>query len=145
MRFPIHLSYYVHTLFPSFYTVPEPLVTLTAPPLDSLLAGSPLEFMCSVDLGTVPAIDTDVNVTVIWKQNNQQLSNDSSNTRIMSTTTQSAMESLYESLLQFSTLSSLLDSGTYTCTGVVTPTVNENFVAGSTETASYTITVVGKT
>ena len=109
-----------------------------APNASSFLAGSSITFQCSVQLDNSGVIDTPVMVTTLWERNDEVLDGDS---RITATQTQSDVYR-YNSVLEFSTLSSTQDPGDYSCVVTIIP-VDEQFVTGSMMEATHSLSVTG--
>ena len=119
--------------------VPEPAVAVLSTQDDKLLSGTYLRINCSIDLN--PAVDTQVAVTNLWQRNEVDISD---NSRVM-VSQPSEMEShYYEAYIEFSTLSSAVDGGTYICTVTAAPSTMQEYIISGIGAASYTITVVGK-
>ena len=99
---------------PLVVPVPSVVVTRTQE-YDNLLAGSTLTIYC--DITIVANVDTPFNVTTTWTHNNTVLV---SNSRVMIIEPFSTDFNEYQSRIEFSTLSSTIDSGVYTCDVSVT-------------------------
>ena len=96
--------------------VPVPSVNVTRTQVyDNLLAGSTLTIYCDIAIDV--NVDTPFNVTLTWTHNNTVLL---SNSRVTIINPYSTSLNGYQSRIEFSTLSSTLDSGTYTCDVSVT-------------------------
>ena len=77
---------------------------------NSLLAGSTLTIYCDITIDV--NVDTPFNVTSTWTRDNTVLL---PNSRIMIIDPYSTSLNGYQSRIEFSTLSSIIDSGVYTC------------------------------
>ena len=96
--------------------VPFPSVVVTrTQEYDNLVAGSTVTIYC--DIAIDDNIDTPFNVTTTWTCNNTVLV---SNSRVMIFEPYSTDFNQYQSRIEFSTLSSTIDSGAYTCDVSVT-------------------------
>lgn len=102
------------------------------------LAGTLLEMQCSISLDDT--IDTEVEITVAWQKDGRELNEQD---RVRALPVHSVESSRYDSLLQFTTLSSDTDDGMYTCMGTVIPSENRNYITSSTESAALSISVKG--
>ncbi len=84
-------------------------------------------------------IDTTITTSISWERNSEVLIIDS---RINAT--QAQMDTyIYESLLEFSTLSSTLDTGDYSCVATAVP-VDQEFAISSVGTAVHYLSVTGE-
>ena len=135
--FEISHTHHTHT---HTHTVPEPLVTLSAPVSEVFLAGTTLQLECSVQLDNLGAVDTAVSLSTTWDRSGVELMDGD---RITIAQTQIDPYE-YQSILTFSTVSSTMDNGNYTCTATVSPTDNEQYVASSTRGDFHSISVTGK-
>ena len=91
--------------------VPVPSVVVThTQGYNNLLAGSTLTIYCDIAIDV--NVDTPFNVTTTWTHNNTVLQ---PNSRIMIIDPYSTSFNKYQSRIEFSTLSSTIDSGVYTC------------------------------
>ena len=97
-----------------------------------------LELTCIVDFDET--VDTDVGIELQWQIDGTQLNEDN---RIRSFPPMLVGSSRYSSSLQFITLSSSLDSGTYTCVATVYSTDPNISFRNSTGSTTYTLTVTG--
>ena len=77
---------------------------------NNLLAGSTLTIYCDITIDV--NVDTPFNVTTTWTHNNTVLL---SNSRVTIINPYSTSFNKYQSRVEFSTLSSTIDPGTYTC------------------------------
>ena len=77
---------------------------------NNLLAGSTLTIYCDIAIDV--NVDTSFNVTTTWTHNNTVLL---SNSRVTIIDPYSTSFNMYQPHIEFSTLSSTIDSGTYTC------------------------------
>lgn len=102
------------------------------------LAGMFAEMRCSISLDD--AVDTQVDAAVSWVKDGEEL-NETVRVRILSARLVGG--SRYDSLLQFSTLSSSIDSGDYMCISTIFPTENGYYITNTTEMASFSLTVTG--
>ena len=82
---------------------------------NNLLAGSNLTIYCDITIDV--NVDTPFNVTSTWTHDNTVLL---SNSRMMIIDPYSTSLNEYQSRIEFSTLSSTIDSGVYTCDVSVT-------------------------
>ena len=120
--------------------VPEPTVAIELSDAQaSFLAGTPLELSCSIQLDS--AIDSVVSISTVWQRDGLNITGSA---RITITPPTVTISLQYVSLLQFSTLSSSTDSGSYTCVTTVGPTSSESYIVGATGMDVYTTTVDGK-
>ena len=108
------ILYDTHYIFSPVVSVPLVVVRHTQE-YNNLLAGSTLTIYCDITIDV--NVGTPFNVTLTWTHNNTILL---SNSRIMIIDSYSTSLSVYQSRIEFSTLSSTLDSGTYTCDVSVT-------------------------
>ena len=119
--------------------VPEPAVAVLSTGDDNLLSGTYLRINCSIDLN--PAVDTQVTVTNLWLRNGMEISD---NSRVMVIQPSETESHHYEAYIEFSTLSSAVDSGTYICTVTAAPSTLQEYIISGIGAVSYMITVVGK-
>lgn len=119
-----------------FAVIPPDVEMMLIQP-EPYLAGMLLEMQCSVILNDF--IDTQVDVNVLWQKDGRELAKPD---RIRVSPVHSVESSHYGSLLQFSVLSSS-DDGIYTCTGIVVPMENINYITSSTESAALSLSVTG--
>ena len=117
--------------------VPSPSVTLSHNPESGILRhGDNLTLTCTIQLDG--AIDTGVDVTVLWTGPPGNISSDNPTATMDSGT-------VYESTVTFSSLETS-DSGDYTCTATVSPDPSSEFVAesgGRTDTLSIIVGEAG--
>ena len=107
---------------------------------DNLLAGSNLTIYC--DIAIDDTVDTPFNVTTTWTRNDTVLV---SNSRVMIIEPYSTDFNQYQSRIEFSTLSSTMDSGVYTCDVSVTSDSDYLYLFDADdENDSTTFTVIGK-
>ena len=123
--------------------VPVPLVNVTRTQVyDNLLAGSTLTIYCDIAIDV--NVDTPFNVTTTWTHNNTVLV---SNSRVMIIGPYSTDFNGYQSRVEFSTLSSTMDSGVYTCDVSVTSDSDYLYVFDAdneNDTTTFTVIHVGK-
>ena len=121
--------------------VPVPLVDVTRTQVyDNLLAGSTLTIYCDIDIDV--NVDTPFNVTTTWTRNDTVLV---SNSRVTIIGPYSTDFNGYQSRIEFSTLSSTMDSGVYTCDVSVTSDSDYLYVIDAeNEDDTTTFTVIGK-
>lgn len=116
-------------------TVTQPTVSLTVPERSSYLAGSSLELSCLIDV--TPDVDTNVTVTGAWLHDGTPLATGGRYTVTDPELTEVTNE--YSSALQFSTLSSALDTATYTCEATVSSSNPLITMASATDFLSLTV------
>ena len=122
---------------PLVVPVPSVVVTRTQK-YDNLLAGSTLTIYC--DIGIDDNVDTPFNVTTTWTHNSTVLV---SNSRVMIVEPYSTDFNQYQSRIEFSTLSSTIDSGAYTCDVSVTGDSDYLYVIDAdneNDTTTFTVT-----
>ena len=121
--------------------VPVPLVNVTrTQEYNNLLAGSTLTIYCDIAIDV--NVDTPFNVTTTWTRNNTVLL---SNSRVTIIEPYSTDFNEYQSRIEFSTLSSTMDSGVYTCDVSVTSDSDYLYVFDAdNENDTTTFTVIGK-
>ena len=121
--------------------VPVPFVNVTRTQVyDDLLAGSTLTIYCDIDIDV--NVDTPFNVTTTWTRSNIVLV---SNSRVMIIGPYSTDFNQYQSRIEFSTLSSTMDSGVYTCDVSVTSDSDYLYVFDAeNENDSTTFNVIGE-
>ena len=122
-----------------YFSVPSPNVEVQASQLGPYLAGMLTELRCSVDFGD--SVDTMVDVSVVWERNGAALSETA---RVRTVSPRAVGASRYDALLQFSTLSSSADGGSYACRSTIFPTENTNYITNSTGTGVFSFDVIGK-
>ena len=83
--------------------------------------------MCSAEL--IPEVDAGVSVNSTWRRSGESLSSDG---RIAVSVTTQVNALVYQSELQFNTLSQIVDSGEYTCEVVVVPSPPSIFINSGT-------------
>ena len=107
----------LHCMFISVpLVVPAPSVVVTRTQVyDNLLAGSTLTIYCDIAIDV--NVDTPFNVTTTWTHSNTVLL---SNSRVTIIEPYFTDFNGYQSRIEFSTLSSTMDSGVYTCDVSVT-------------------------
>lgn len=120
------------------FLVPSPNVGVTVSQSEPYHAGMFAELRCSIDLDS--GIDTQVDVAVVWQKDGVELNE---TVRVRALSPHLVGDSRYDTLLQFSTLSSSIDSGNYMCMSTIFPTENRNYITNSTETTSIEISVTG--
>ena len=115
--------------------VPSPSVTLSRDPESGILRhGDNLTLTCTIQLDG--AIDTGVDVTVLWTGPPGSISPDNPTPTMDSGT-------VYESTVTFSSLETS-NSGGYTCTATVSPDPSSEFVAESGEGTETLNIIVGE-
>lgn len=119
--------------------VPSPNIVVMVSQPEPYLAGMFAELRCSISLDD--AIDTRVAVAVLWQRDGEELNE---TVRVRKLPPQEVGSSRYDALLQFSTLSSTIDSGNYMCVGTVSSTANRNYITNSSGTTPFLFSVTGK-
>ena len=115
--------------------VPSPSVTLSRDPESGTLRhGDNLTLTCTIQLDG--AIDTGVDVTVVWTGPPGNISPDNPTPTMDSDT-------VYESTVAFSSLNTS-DSGAYTCTATVSPVPSSEFITESEGGIDTLNIIVGK-
>ena len=115
--------------------VPSPSVNLSRDPESGTLRHSDnLTLICTIQLDE--AIDTGVDVTVVWNGPAGNISPDNPTPTMVSDT-------VYESTVTFSSLETS-DSGGYTCTATVSPDPSSEFITESGEGTDTLSIIVGK-
>ncbi len=131
-----------HDYYSLAYYLSVPLsdveVEVRVPQSEPYLAGMFMELRCSINLDD--AVDTRVDVSVMWQKDGEVV-NETDRVRILPARLVGG--SRYDSSLQFNTLSSNVDSGAYMCISIAFPTESTNYITNSTQTASFSISVVG--
>ena len=137
--------------------VPVSSVYLRQSRESNLLAGSNLILTC--DISVDPNVDTPFTVDVTWNMTDQQIMSsgdfrDDINSNSMLTDTDRVNISSvmmrsgfnkYRSTVNFTTLSSIEDSGTYTCIVTIEPApVYEYLMSSDINYTSINLTVIGK-
>ena len=113
--------------------VPSPSVILSRDPESGILRhGDNLTLTCTIQLDG--AIDTGVDVTVLWTGPPGSISPDSPTMD---------SDTVYESTVAFSSLVTS-DSGDYTCTATVSPDPSSEFITESGEGTDTLNIIVGK-
>ena len=118
----LQIKYWPLISIPPVVPVPSVLVMHTQK-YDNLLAGSTLTIYCDIAIDV--NVDTPFNVTTTWTRDNKVLL---SNSRVTIIDLNSTSLNGYQSRIEFSTLSSTIDSGTYTCDVSVTSDSNYLYV-----------------
>ena len=118
--------------------VPQPTIEVGAVQSGPYLAGMLAELRCSVTLDDT--VDTQVSVDVAWRRNGGELSE---TVRVRSLPARMVGGSRYDALLQFSTLSSSVDSGSYMCISTVFPMESRDYITNTTQTTSFSFSVAG--
>ena len=129
-------------MFISFpLVVPAPSVNVTRTQVyNNLLAGSTLTIYCDITIDV--NVDTPFNVTTTWTHDNTVLV---SNSRVTIIDPYSTGFNKYQSRIEFSTLSSTIDSGVYTCDVSVTSNSDYLYVMDAeNENNITTFTVISK-
>ena len=125
---------------PLVVPVPSVVVTRTQE-YDNLLAGSTLTIYCDITIDV--NVDTPFNVTTTWTLDNTVLL--LPNSRVTIIELFSTDFNKYQSRIEFSTLSSTIDSGTYTCDVSVTSDSDYLYVIDAENgNNTTTFTVIGK-
>lgn len=115
------------------------MVQVEIQPAAVTYAGNNVNLRCTVILlGGV--IGSDVRVNITWTKNGATFSGVSGRVTIREETVTST---LFYNQLQFSPLSSSMDSGTYVCMVTVTP-VQQQFVMGASGVGSMVLNVISK-
>lgn len=128
------------TSFSNFSTVPQPRVEVTTfHGTTPIYAGSSLILRCNVEVDR--AIDIPYTVAIMWLKSGAAIS--SSIRASISSVAQLSPNNTYEARLTLNPLSTVLDTGVYTCQTTVSP-VASLLVQGASHTASQTVTVQGK-
>ena len=122
--------------------VPVPSVNVTrTQEYNNLLAGSTLKIYC--DITTDVNVDTPFDVTTTWTLDNTVLL--LPNSRVTIIEPFSTDFNKYQSRIEFSTLSSTIDSGTYTCDVSITSDSDYLYVFDADDEGDTTaFTVIGK-
>ena len=97
------------------------------------------QLRCSISFDN--AVDTDVAVAVTWQINGMDLNE---TVRIRALQPVLVGSTRYDTILQFDTLSSTSDSGSYMCTATLYPAEAINYITNITGTATYMFTVIGE-
>ena len=122
------------------FPVPVPTVEVNISPFGAVIyAGNDVNLRCTVTLSGV-MIGTDVRVNITWTKNDVPFSGISGRVTMGGG---SFTSTISYNQLQFSSLSSSMDNGTYVCNVIVTP-VQQQFVIGASGTGSMILNVVGK-
>ena len=125
---------------PLVVPVPSVVVTRTQE-YDNLLAGSTLTIYCDITIDV--NVDTPFNVTTTWTLDNTVLL--LPNSRVTIIESFSTDFNKYQSRIEFSTLSSTIDSGTYTCAVSVASDSDYLYVFDAENgNNTTTFTVIGK-
>ena len=103
------------------------------------LSGMPAQLRCSIEYDDV--IDSAVGVEVTWWINGVEF-----NSTLRSRPLQPVLvgDTSYDAVLQFDTLSSTSDSGSFMCTAILYPTEAVPYIRNATGTSTYTLTVTGR-
>ena len=98
----------------------------------------PAQLWCSIEYNGV--IDTAVGVEVVWRLDGVEL-----NETLRRRQLQPVLvgDTRYSAILQFETLSSTSDSGSYMCTATTYPIEAVPYIANVTGTSMYTLAVTG--
>ena len=148
--------YYMYSYLLS--TVPTPKLYISLSRQSDYLAGSELTITCNITID--PHVNTPFIINTIWVMLNEvrsgmgtQLDNMRTLLRNGSGSGQSRISlndplktdfNTYQSQVQFSTLSSSMDSGIYTCIVDVIPTAGYTYIkSASTSNITTNVTVVG--
>ena len=102
------------------------------------LAGMPGHLRCSIEYDGV--IDTAVGVEVVWRVDGVELDGTLRRRQLLPVL---VGDTRYDAILQFETLSSTSDSGSYMCTATIYPLEAVPYIANVTETSTYTLAITG--
>lgn len=102
------------------------------------LAGMPAQLRCSIEYDGV--IDTAVGVEVVWQLDGVELDGTLRRRQLQPTL---VGDTRYDAILQFETLSSTSDGGSYMCTATIYPLEAVPYIANVTGTSTYTLAVAG--
>ena len=148
----------INLLFLFFLTVPTPNLDISLSRQNNYLAGSELTITCDITID--PHVNTPFIINTIWVMLDEfrsgmgtQLDNmrtvlrngsDSRQSRISLNDPLKTDFNTYQSQVQFSTLSSSMDSGIYTCIVDVISTAGYTYIkSASTSNITTNVTVVG--
>lgn len=111
--------------------MPSPILSVTYSS-SSLYAGSPFNITCKADISK--NVDVPIKVLISWKKGGFSLPN---TTRIMPYNPEQYNSHIYVSVLEFKTLSQLIDNGTYECLTLVLPVPTSDIVGPSRSVTIY--------
>ena len=159
MNYAVKSSHWqlINLLFLFLLTVPTPYLAISLSRQSDYLAGSELTITCDITID--PHVNTPFIVNTVWTMLDEissgigmqvtdpEILKDSSGSgrsRILLIDPVKTDFNTYQSRVQFSTLSSSLDSGMYTCTVDVIPMAGYSYVnAASTTSITTNFTVEG--
>ena len=119
--------------------MPSPIISVTHSS-SSLYAGSPFNITCKADISKY--VDVPIKVFISWTKEDFSLPN---TTRIMAYNAKQYNSHIYVSVLEFKTLSQLIDNGTYECLTLVLPVPTSDVVGPSRSVTIYTeVSVLSK-
>ena len=120
------------------FSVPAPTLDVQVSQPTPYLTGMFATMTCSISVDD--SIDFLIDTLVTWERNGEDINQTS---RVIPQSTRILGSNIYESTLQFNTLSSM-DSGLYVCTSVVSPSANQNYTSGNMAMTSYDLVLTGK-
>ena len=135
----INASYAMNINF-LFVAVPTPSIQFTRLQLGSLYVGLPFSWRCEVEIpgNQLAGVTADVE----WRRRGGAVITNNSRITVGATTEPSPGRE-YQKTLTFSPLSAG-DSGSYSCSATVMPTVTNSLVTNGVGTGSDSLTVAGK-
>ena len=114
-------------------------MNITAPQTHvEYLTGTALVLTCDIEVHN--AVDTGITISVVWQQDEIEISN---TTSVSITQPTLIYTNQYVALLNFSILSSSADGGTYTCTATANPVGAESYVTSASGMAIQSFSVTG--
>ena len=120
--------------------VPTPTLDVEIIQPEPYISGMLAELRCFIN--TDDAVDIPINVEVTWERNGAVINGTSS--RVIPLPPRMLGSTSYGAILQFNTLSGSFDSGTYTCTSILSSSTNGSYTISTSESISYQLSVVGK-
>ena len=121
------------------FTVPSPVTVIVNPEGFTFLAGTSLQLSCVIQLHE--SVNTAVAIIVEWVKNDTPLDDNIRTTIVPPVITDPYQ---YEAQLLFSTLSTSVDTGTYSCISTIYPTFGQTYTVNGTGRSLYSFSVTGK-
>ena len=124
------------------FVVPSPIVEASANPTGTIFAGNMLTLTCIITLdGGLSSMLNDLSVATVWTEGEQEVS---TGDNIMVSGAAFVVGTTYSSTLSFNTVHTD-DTGDYTCTATVSPSVSYSTVInGVGSSDQVTVSVNGK-
>ena len=115
------------------------MVTTNPPDVGTLVEGTYIDLVCTVTIND--AVDTNVNVSMVWSRNGSSPLSNSSDYFISPV---SLISDQYIRIIRIEELMMIDNGATYSCSVSIQPSSLSMYITGSSEYSSITLSVEGK-